>query len=72
MFEQTERKPKRRARAATPSIFTDPTPRDIEEMEPSVDTAKATAPADIVFDADDPIARARQRRLKAGYAQATA
>jgi Sec-independent protein translocase protein TatA len=72
MFEQAERKPKRRARAATPSIFTDPTPRDIEAMEPAVDTPKANAPAGIVIDADDPIARARQRRLKAGYAQATA
>jgi sec-independent protein translocase protein TatA len=71
LFEQTERKPRRRARSATPAAFTDPTPRDIDEVEATASAVEAPV-SPTVFDADDPLARARQRRLKAGYAQATA
>ena len=71
LFEQDERKPKRRARSATPTIFTDLTPRDAEE--PQVAAAPSEAPAaPIAIDTNDPIARARQRRMKAGYTQASA
>lgn len=71
LFEQAERKPTRRARSATPKAFTDLTPRDSDEPEAHVDTSVA-ASAPIIIDTDDPIVRARQRRLKAGYAQASA
>lgn len=70
LFEPAERKPKRRARAATPSAFTDLTPRD--EMVAEEPTAAPAASEPIALDPNDPIARARQRRMKAGYAQATA
>jgi TatA/E family protein of Tat protein translocase len=70
LFEPAERKPKRRARAATPSAFTDLTPRDEPVSEEP--TTAATASDPIALDTNDPIARARQRRMKAGYAQATA
>ncbi len=73
LFEDTERKPARRARSATPSIFSDLTPRDTGaegEAAAAVATAKASEP--VAIDLDDPIARARQRRMKAGYTQATA
>lgn len=73
LFEDTERKPARRARSATPSIFSDLTPRDTgadEETTAVATTAKAAEPVSI--DLNDPIARARQRRMKAGYTQATA
>lgn len=73
LFEQAERKPARRARSATPAAFTDLTPRDIEEPEAAnVITAREAASAPITIDTDDPIARARQRRQKAGYTQASA
>lgn len=75
LFEQPERPTKRRARSATPSALTDRTPRDIVDFEPdgaSDATAATSAPATAAFDPEDPIARARQRRLRAGYAQATA
>lgn len=71
LFEQTERKPKRRARSATPTVFTDLTPRDVDE--PQAPAAASEAPAaPVAIDTDDPIARARQRRMKAGYTQASA
>ncbi len=71
LFEQDERKPKRRARSATPTVFTDLTPREVDE--PQVVAAPSEAPsAPIAIDTNDPIARARQRRLKAGYTQASA
>lgn len=74
LFEQAERKPRRRARSATPAAVTDPTPRGFDEAEEAASAAASTAaPApETTFDADDPLARARQRRLKAGYAQASA
>lgn len=73
LFEQAERKPTRRARSATPSAFTDLTPRDADEPQTLVTAATAeSSPAPVAIDADDPIARARQRRMKAGYAQASA
>lgn len=74
LFEQAERKPRRRARSATPAAFSDPTPRGVDEVEDiaSATVSQAAPAAAIEFDADDPVARARQRRLKAGYAQATA
>jgi TatA/E family protein of Tat protein translocase len=70
LFEPAERKPKRRARAATPSAFTDLTPRDEPASEEP--QAAATASEPVAPDSNDPVARARQRRMKAGYAQATA
>lgn len=75
MFEQSERKPKRRARSATPSMFTDLTPRDSgedvrQDTIVSTSTERESSASDI--DPNDPIARARQRRMRAGYAQATA
>ena len=73
LFEQAERKPTRRARSATPTVFTDLTPRDVDAPdEPASVAASEAASAPIIIDTDDPIVRARQRRLKAGYAQATA
>lgn len=70
LFEQAERKPRRRARSATPSAFTDLTPRVDDAVEEIVTVAASAEKAS--FDENDPLARARQRRLKAGYAQATA
>lgn len=76
LFEQPERPTQRRARSATPRALTDLTPRD--QPESGNDGVKdapvktSTTPVAAVIDADDPIARARQRRLRAGYAQASA
>lgn len=72
LFEDTERKPARRARSATPSVFTDRTPRDTGASDSPAAPASSAAPEPIAIDPNDPIARARQRRMKAGYAQATA
>lgn len=72
LFEDTERKPVRRARSATPSIFTDLTPRETGINEGPASPSATTAPEPVAVDANDPIARARQRRMKAGYTQATA
>jgi len=72
LFEQPERKPRRRARSATPSVISDLTPRDNGHEDAMAAATVTEAPAAISFDQDDPLARARQRRLKAGYAQATA
>jgi TatA/E family protein of Tat protein translocase len=72
LFEQAERKPRRRARSATPSAFTDLTPRVEDVVEETAASVAAEQKAPITFDHNDPLARARQRRLKAGYAQATA
>lgn len=72
LFEQAERKPKRRARAATPSAFTDLTPRAQEAGDAMPAEAVVEKPAPISIDPNDPVARARQRRMKAGYTQATA
>lgn len=71
LFEQAERKPTRRARSATLNAFTDLTPRDTGEPEVVAAKREPTS-TPIAIDPDDPIARARQRRLKAGYAQASA
>lgn len=71
LFEQSERKPTRRARSATPSAFTDLTPRDESPVDEPVAAAVSEA-APITIDPNDPVARARQRRMKAGYMQATA
>jgi TatA/E family protein of Tat protein translocase len=70
MFEPVAPERVRRARKATPSIITDPTPRSIlSELgiddEPQIATQATVA-------ADDPLARARQRRRNAGYAQRSA
>lgn len=72
LFEQPERPTKRRARSATPSALTDLTPRIGEESTANAGAEKAADPVAEVFDADDPISRARQRRLRAGYAQLSA
>lgn len=73
LFEEAERKPVRRARSATPSIFSDLTPRDAAP-DGATDTAvrPAMAAEPIAIDPNDPIARARRRRITAGYTQATA
>ncbi len=73
LFEDSERKPVRRARSATPSIFSDLTPRETGndgDATAATTTAKVAEP--VAIDSNDPIARARQRRMKAGYTQATA
>lgn len=57
----------RRARRATPSVISDPTPRLFEE---SHDTGSATTSNASAV--DSALARARQRRLQAGYAQRSA
>lgn len=72
LFEQSERPTKRRARSATPSALTDLTPRIGEETAATVVAEKAAEPVAEMFDADDPISRARQRRLRAGYSQLSA
>ena len=56
----------RRTRRATPSIITDPTPREmsVADREPATNE-----PMVGVSPVNDAIARARQRRLNAGYAQ---
>lgn len=72
LFEDTERKPARRARSATPSVFTDRTPRETVPAEAPAAAATTTTPEPVAIDPNDPIARARQRRMKAGYTQATA
>jgi len=72
LFEQPERPTKRRARSATPSALTDLTPRIDEEAAASVVADKVAEPVAEAFDADDPISRARQRRLRAGYTQLSA
>jgi len=72
LFEQPERPTKRRVRSATPSALTDLTPRIGEESTANAGAEKAADPVSEVFDADDPISRARQRRLRAGYAQLSA
>jgi sec-independent protein translocase protein TatA len=72
LFEQAERKPRRRSRSATPAAFTDLTPRIDDVIEESVAAPVSAEKAPVTFDQNDPLARARQRRIKAGYAQATA
>lgn len=73
LFEEAERKPVRRARSATPSIFSDLTPREtVSERVPDVAATPAKVAGPVAIDPNDPIARARQRRMMAGYAQATA
>ena len=60
----------RRTRRATPSVITDPTPREFSASgEVGLTEGPGTAPAGPV---DDAIARARQRRRAAGYAQRSA
>jgi len=70
LFEPAAPQRSRRARRATPSVITDPTPRDIF----AVSTDDETAAKDLVaaFNPDDPLARARQRRRNAGYSQRSA
>ena len=71
LFEPAAPQRERRARRATPSVITDPTPRDIVIQAPQ---EKASQASDFVaaINADDPLARARQRRRNAGYAQRSA
>lgn len=59
----------RRARRATPSVITDRTPRQFAVSESEVAESTGTVSAGQV---DDAIARARQRRRAAGYAQRSA
>lgn len=69
MFEVTAPERTRRARTATPSMITDPTPRGLFSPE------EAELPGDVAGSAsanEDPIARARQRRRNAGYAKRSA
>ena len=69
LFEPVEPKRERRARKATPSVITDPTPRAI--FAAAAEDATGTALV-AELTADDPLARARQRRRNAGYAQRSA
>ncbi|HWV24875.1 MAG TPA: twin-arginine translocase TatA/TatE family subunit [Thermomicrobiales bacterium] len=68
MFTQEAPERTRRSRRATPSVIADPTPRLLEE--PSDDKVAVTAPD--VSPVDSALARARQRRQQAGYAQRSA
>jgi sec-independent protein translocase protein TatB len=68
LFEPVAPERVRRARKATPSIITDPTPRGVLS-DLGIDDSETVAPAVI---ADNPLARARQRRKNAGYAQRSA
>lgn len=58
----------RRSRRATPSVISDPTPRMLDGQQ---DEAAATSTPDIA-PVDSALARARQRRQRAGYAQRSA
>jgi TatA/E family protein of Tat protein translocase len=69
MFALEEPTRTRRARRATPSVITDPTPREMAmaDSEPANGTSIPS-----VSPVNDAIARARQRRQNAGYAQRSA
>jgi TatA/E family protein of Tat protein translocase len=68
VFELAAPERPRRARKATPSVITDPTPRTTLS---AMTDGEADAAIQAVV-ADDPLARARQRRKNAGYAQRSA
>ena len=68
VFEPVAPQREHRARRATPSVITDPTPRDIFVDVPQEKVADLVA----AIDTEDPLARARQRRRNAGYAQRSA
>lgn len=70
LFEVTAPDRTRRARKATPSVITDPTPRNIFASNDS-DTG-SDVPTSLDTFVNDPIARARQRRRNAGYANRSA
>lgn len=70
LYEVSAPERTRRTRKATPSMITDPTPRNTFTF---VDTDTASDVTDVLSaNADDPIARARQRRRNAGYANRSA
>jgi TatA/E family protein of Tat protein translocase len=69
VFTPTEPERARRARRATPSVISDRTPRQVSaSVADAVESAGSASPAPV----DDAIARARQRRRAAGYAQRSA
>lgn len=67
MFAQEAPTRTRRARRATPSVISDPTPRLLD-----AERGDESAPAPDVAPVDSAVARARQRRQHAGYAQRSA
>ena len=69
VFTPTEPERARRTRRATPSVISDLTPRQVSASAADiVESAGSASPAPV----DDAIARARQRRRAAGYAQRSA
>lgn len=70
MFSLDEPTRTRRSRRATPSIITDPTPREMALVE--ADSANTGSSPSVVSPVNDAIDRARQRRQNAGYAQRSA
>lgn len=74
LFEPVATERSRRSRIATPSVIGDRTPRGLaRDSEPASPTPVAGTTVDPTPAAvDDPLARARQRRRTAGYAQRSA
>ncbi|MBA2247668.1 MAG: twin-arginine translocase TatA/TatE family subunit [Chloroflexia bacterium] len=74
LFEPVAIERSRRSRTATPSAIGDRTPRGLApDPEPTTPSAvTAPAPERAATAVDDPLARARQRRRTAGYAQRSA
>lgn len=69
LFEPSAPRRERRARKATLSVFGEATPRTSVAAEATDVMERSGEPTVKVIDPDDPLARARQRRLTAGYAR---